>query len=53
MNVPHNPLEGNRPELTLNLESNSDEQISIIIVHKDRPEYLNICLQSIIMKLLL
>lgn len=45
--IPHNPLEGERPELTLNLESNSDEQISIIIVHKDRPEYLNICLQSI------
>ena len=45
--MPHNPLEGERPELTLNLESNSDEQVSIIIVHKDRPEYLNICLQSI------
>lgn len=45
--VPHNPLEGERPELTLNLESNSDEQVSVIIVHKDRPEYLNICLQSI------
>lgn len=47
MKVPHNPLEGDRPDLTLNLESNSDEQVSIIIVHKDRPEYLNICLQSI------
>jgi GT2 family glycosyltransferase len=45
--IPHNPLEGERPELTLSLESSSDEQVSIVIVHKDRPEYLNICLQSI------
>lgn len=42
-----NPLEGDRPELNINLHSGSDEQISIVIVHKDRPEYLNICLQSI------
>lgn len=46
-NIPHNPLEGERPELTLDLQSNSEEQVSIIIIHKDRPEYLNICLQSI------
>lgn len=46
-NVPHNPLEGERPELVLNLHDGSEEQVSIIIVHKDRPEYLNICLQSI------
>lgn len=44
---PHNPLEGPRPELTLNLHDGSEEQVSIIVVHKDRPEYLNICLQSI------
>lgn len=43
----HNPLEGNRPELTINLHDGSEEQVSIIIVHKDRPEYLNILLQSI------
>jgi glycosyltransferase involved in cell wall biosynthesis len=43
----HNPLEGNRPELNIKLHENTDEQVSIIIVHKDRPEYLNICLQSI------
>jgi GT2 family glycosyltransferase len=42
----HNPLEGDRPELTINLHDGSDEQISIIIVHKDRPEYLNMALQS-------
>lgn len=43
----HNPLEGDRPEMTIKLHENSDDHVSIIIVHKDRPEYLNICLQSI------
>lgn len=43
----HNPLEGSKPDLTVNLHQTSDEHVSIIIVHKDRPEYLNICLQSI------
>jgi len=46
--TPHNPLEGERPELSFNMTADgSEEQISIIVVHKDRPEYLNICLQSI------
>jgi GT2 family glycosyltransferase len=45
--VPHNPLEGERPELSINLHDGSEEQIAIIIVHKDRPEYLNITLQTI------
>lgn len=45
--VIHNPLEGDRPEMTIKLHENSEDHISIIIVHKDRPEYLNICLQSI------
>lgn len=45
--APHNPLEGNKPELSINLHDGSEEQVSIIVVHKDRPEYLNICLQSI------
>lgn len=45
--VPHNPLEGERPELSFNLHEGSEENVSVIIVHKDRPEYLNICLQSI------
>lgn len=45
--TPHNPLEGEKPELNINLHDGSEEQVSIIIVHKDRPEYLNICLQSI------
>lgn len=43
----HNPLEGERPELTINLHDGTEERISIIIVHRDRPEYLNILLQSI------
>ena len=46
-NVPHNPLEGERPELNIKMHDGCDEQVSIIIVHKDRPEYLNILLQSI------
>jgi len=45
--TPHNPLEGPRPEINVPLHENSEEQVSIIVVHKDRPEYLNICLQSI------
>ncbi len=45
--VPHNPLEGEAPDLVLNLHDGTEEQVSIIIVHKDRPEYLNILLQSI------
>jgi len=45
--IPHNPLEGDKPELNIKLHENTDEHVSIIIVHKDRPEYLNICLQSI------
>lgn len=45
--VVHNPLEGDRPEMTVKLHENTDDHVSIIIVHKDRPEYLNICLQSI------
>lgn len=45
--VPHNPLEGERPEVAIPLHENTSEHVSIIVVHKDRPEYLNICLQSI------
>jgi GT2 family glycosyltransferase len=46
-NTPYNPLEGQKAELVLPLQDSSDQQISIIVVHRDRPEYLNICLQSI------
>lgn len=48
-NQPYNPLETpQRPELTIDLNRDgTNEQVSIIIVHRDRPAYLNICLQSI------
>ena len=46
---PFNPLESptEKPSLTVNLHDGSNEQVSIIVVHHERPEYLNICLQSI------
>lgn len=44
---PHNPLEGDRSELTINLNDGTDERVSIVVVHRDRPELLNMCLQSI------
>lgn len=47
IHTPFNPLEGERPELSINLHDGREEQVSIVVVHKDRPEYLNICLQSI------
>jgi len=43
----HNPLEGPRPEMNISLHDGSEEQVSIIIVHHNNPEYLNICLQSL------
>lgn len=46
-NSPYNPLEGDRPHLTLDLNDGTSERVSIIVVHNDRPEYLNLCLQSI------
>src|SRR3954465_10754410 len=46
--IPYSPLEGERAERSISLvQDGSEEQVSIIVVHKDRPEYLNICLQSI------
>lgn len=45
---PHNPLEGQKPDFSFDLsQDSSEEKISIIIVHKDTPDYLNICIQSI------
>ncbi len=42
-----NPLEPkDRPTLEIPLQG-SNEQVSIIVVHHERPEFLNICLQSI------
>lgn len=42
-----NPLEGERPSLVLDLNDSVDEKVSIIVIHNNRPEYLNLCLQSI------
>lgn len=48
MSNKYNPLEGDQPDFTFKLSNQvSDERISIIIVHNDRPEYLNITLQTI------
>lgn len=45
--LPFNPLEGERPELTIPLHDGTEEIVAIVIVHNDKPERLNICLQSI------
>lgn len=49
MNQPYNPLESpsGRATMTIDLQDGSNEQVSVIVVHKDRPEFLNICLQSV------
>lgn len=46
-NYVHNPLEGDKPELVIDLEQAVGDLVSIIVIHKDRPAYLNICLQSL------
>lgn len=42
----NNFLEESRTEMNLPLHDGIDEQVSIIVVHHNNPEYLNICLQS-------
>jgi GT2 family glycosyltransferase len=37
----------NKNKLVIDLHDGTTEQVSIIIVHKDRPEYLSMCVQSI------
>lgn len=46
---PFNPLESpdGPPEMTIELNDGTQEQVSIIVPHHNQPEYLNICLQSI------
>jgi GT2 family glycosyltransferase len=44
---PHNVLEGSRADLTIDLQDGTDERVSIVVVHRDRPELLNMCLQSV------
>jgi len=43
------PQYGNQPypDLTLKMNNETDEKVSIIVVHNDKPAHLNICLQSI------
>lgn len=43
-----NPLDGNSPEFVLDLKNTNSDSVSIVVVHKDKPEYLNLCLQSIV-----
>lgn len=45
--VPHNPLECPEKGLVIDLHDGSSEQVSVIVVHHKRPEYLNMCIQSI------
>lgn len=46
--TPYNPLSNpERSTMTLDLHDGTNEQISIIVVHHNRPSFLNICLQSI------
>jgi glycosyltransferase involved in cell wall biosynthesis len=47
MNPVHNPLEGSPAELTIPLHDGTEEQVSIVVVHNDKPPYLNLTLQSI------
>ena len=45
---PYNPLAGERPDMMFELaDQGSEERISIIVNHNDRPEYLNITLQTV------
>lgn len=46
---PYSALDGPKPDLNVITSQNNihDDQVSIIVVHKDRPEYLNVLLQSI------
>jgi len=49
MEKPHNPLESKRSTMSIDVgKTSSDDKISIVIVHRDRPEYLNLCIQSVV-----
>lgn len=49
MTSPVNALENptGQPSFEIDLHDSSQEQFSIIVVNRNRPEYLNMCLQSI------
>ena len=43
-----NKLDPNKPQFVLDLKNHIHDSVSIIVVHKDKPQFLNICLQSIV-----
>ncbi len=43
-----NKLDPNKPQFVLDIKNHIHDSVSIIVVHKDRPEFLNICMQSIV-----
>jgi len=46
----NNPTVGlgeTKPDLSLKMTNETDEKVSIIVVHNDKPAHLNICLQTI------
>lgn len=46
--MPHSILDGPQPDVGVHIvQLPADDKVSIIVVHHDRPEYLNICIQSI------
>lgn len=48
MATPYNPLEGPRPDFGIHVaHPPTDDKVAIVVVHHNRPEFLNICLQSI------
>lgn len=48
MSEKYKPLDPNNPEFVLDLKNTANDAVSIVIIHKDKPEYLNLCLQSIV-----
>lgn len=48
MPVNSNPLDPSKPEFVLDLKNTTNDAVSIVVIHKDKPEYLNLCLQSIV-----
>ncbi len=47
-NKPYSPLDGPRPDVNIVTSTPpAEDKVSIIVIHRDRPEHLNICLQSV------
>lgn len=43
-----NKLDPDKPQFVLDIKNHIHDSVSIIVIHKDKPEFLNICLQSIV-----